>query len=75
MITQSVKEQREQSDSDLEEEDEWTAIQKFNAVLHFEEQKQAAAREAERKRLMKKELDQQAQVKIQKKLALKEEDR
>jgi hypothetical protein len=25
------------SDSDVEEEDEWTAIQKFNAVLHFEE--------------------------------------
>lgn len=75
VITQSVKEQKEQSDSDLEEEDEWTAIQKFNAVLHFEEQKQAAAREAERKRLMKKELDQQAQVKIQKKLALQEEDR
>ena len=47
----------EESDSDLEEEDEWTAIQKFNAVLHFEEQKQAAAREAERRRLMKQELD------------------
>lgn len=64
MITQSVKNQPDQSDSDLEEEDEWTAIQKFNAVLHFEEQKQSAAREAERKRLMKKELDQQADVKI-----------
>lgn len=49
----------EESDSELEEEDEWTAIQKFNALLHFEEQKQMAAREAERKRLMKIELDQQ----------------
>ena len=44
--------------SEINENDEWTAIQKFNAVLHFEEQKQSAAREAERKRLMKKELDQ-----------------
>lgn len=26
-------------DSDLEEEDEWAAIQKFNALLHYEEQK------------------------------------
>jgi len=54
----------EESDSDVEEEDEWTAIQKFNAVLHFEEQKQAAAREAERRRLMKQELDSQTQTKI-----------
>ena len=29
----------QESDSELEEEDEWTAIQKFNALLHFEEQK------------------------------------
>ena len=28
---------KEESDSDLEEEDEWTAIQKFNALLHYEE--------------------------------------
>ena len=48
---------KQESDSDLEEEDEWTAIQKFNALLHYEEQKQAAAREAERRRLMKLELD------------------
>ena len=59
-----MKEKPENSDSGLEEEDEWSAIQKFNAVLHFEEQKQAAAREAARRTLMKKELDQQAQVKI-----------
>lgn len=59
-----MKEKPENSDSDLEEEDEWSAIQKFNAVLHFEEQKQSAARVAARRTLMKKELDQQAQVKI-----------
>ena len=64
------KPQAEESDSDVEEEDEWTAIQKFNAVLHFEEQKQAAAREAERRRLMKQELDSQTQTKLQKKKAL-----
>ena len=40
VITASSK-PREESDSDVEEEDEWTAIQKFNALLHFEEQKQA----------------------------------
>ena len=36
VITQSEA-KGESSDSDLEEEDEWTAIQKFNALLHFEE--------------------------------------
>ena len=40
VITQSEA-PKEESDSDVEEEDEWTAIQKFNALLHFEEQKQA----------------------------------
>ena len=39
--------------SELQEEDEWTAIQKFNTLLHYEEQKQAIAREAERRRLIK----------------------
>ena len=43
MITPSIK--KEESDSEVEEEDEWTAIQKFNALLHYEEQKQAAMRE------------------------------
>jgi hypothetical protein len=28
----------------IEEADEWTAIQKFNALLHYQEQKQAAER-------------------------------
>ena len=31
--------------SELAEEDEWTAIQKFNTLLHYEEQKQAIMRE------------------------------
>ena len=73
-ITASQK-AAEESDSDLEEEDEWTAIQKFNALLHFEEQKQAQAREAERRRLMKIELDSQKAAKEAKKLAQIEEDR
>jgi len=42
---------------DVDEEDEWTAIQKFNALLHYEEQKQAALREAQRKRLLREELN------------------
>ena len=61
-------------DSDLEEEDEWAAIQKFNALLHYEEQKQAAARVAERKRLMMQELDSQVQVKEAKKIERSKED-
>ena len=28
----------------IDEQDEWTAIQKFNALLHYQEQKQAAER-------------------------------
>ncbi len=43
--------------SEIEEEDEWTAIQKFNTLLHYEEQKQAILRDRERKRLIKEELD------------------
>lgn len=39
--------------SEINENDEWTAIQKFNTLLHFEEQKQALAREMERKRLIR----------------------
>ena len=31
--------------SELAEEDEWTAIQKFNTLLHYEEQRQAMLRE------------------------------
>jgi hypothetical protein len=43
--------------SNLNEEDEWTAIMNFNTILHYEEQKQAFLREKERKRLIKEELD------------------
>ena len=43
--------------SEINENDEWTAIQKFNTLLHFEEQKQAMLRDAERKRLIREELD------------------
>ena len=45
--------------SELAEEDEWTAIQKFNTLLHYEEQKQAMLREQERRRLIRDELDKQ----------------
>jgi hypothetical protein len=43
--------------SEINENDEWVAIQKFNTLLHFEEQKQAILREEERKKLIKEELD------------------
>ena len=52
------------SDSSVDEDDEWAAIQKFNSLLHYEEQKAMLSREAERKRLMKIELDKQAQQKV-----------
>jgi len=43
--------------SQLDEDDEWTAIMKFNTLLHYEEQKQSMLRDKERKRLIKEELD------------------
>ena len=49
--------------SEIAEDDEWTAIQKFNTLLHYEEQKQALLREAERKRLIREELDRQLKEK------------
>ena len=60
--------------SEIDEEDEWTAILKFNTLLHYEEQKQAMLREKERKRLIKQELDKQLQEKKRRKSAEKEED-
>jgi len=61
--------------SEIEEEDEWTAIQKFNTLLHYEEQKQAILRERERKRLIKEELDKQLKEKNSRKRAEIEERR
>lgn len=45
--------------SELAEDDEWTAIEKFNTLLHYEEQKQMILKEQERRRLIKAELDRQ----------------
>lgn len=61
--------------SNLNEEDEWTAIMNFNTILHYEEQKQSAMREAERKRLIKDELDRQIRDKKARKRKEVEEDR
>lgn len=44
-VTSSQVDNRTEVYSELAEEDEWTAIQKFNTLLHYEEQKQAIARE------------------------------
>lgn len=52
--------------TEIDENDEWTAIQKFNTMLHYEEQKQAIMRDQERKRLIREELDRQIQAKNQK---------
>jgi len=52
--------------SELAEEDEWTAIQKFNTLLHYEEQKQSILREQERRKLIRQELDRQIIEKRQK---------
>jgi len=54
--------------SELAEDDEWVAIQKFNTLLHYEEQKQALVREQERRRLIRQELDRQLQEKEQRKI-------
>ena len=61
--------------SELDENDEWTAIQKFNTLLHYEEQKQALLRDKERKRLIKEELDKQLKEKNSRKRAEVEERR
>ena len=60
--------------SEINENDEWVAIQKFNTLLHYEEQKQALLREEERKRLIKQELDKQINAKKQRENTLKEEN-
>ena len=61
--------------SEINENDEWTAIQKFNTMLHFEEQKQAQAREEERKRLIREQLDLQVKQKELKHKDEKDESR
>jgi len=55
----SVQSRTKSSYSNMNEEDEWQAIQNFNVMLHYEEQKQAMLREQERKRLIREELDRQ----------------
>ena len=60
--------------SSVDEVDEWTAIQNFNAVIHYEEQKQTAQRQADRKRLLRQELDAQRKAKVAKANKLKQED-
>jgi len=61
-VTSSVGAQSEVF-SELAEEDEWTAIQKFNTLLHYEEQKQQMMREQERRKLIRGELDKQLKEK------------
>jgi hypothetical protein len=63
------------SSTSIEEEDEYHAIQKFDALLHYEEQKQAAARAEERKRLLVIELEKQKALKEEKIKKQQEEDR
>lgn len=60
--------------SNLNEEDEWTAIQNFNTILHYEEQKQMLMRERERKRLIREELDRQVREKRARKRKEREEE-
>ena len=64
-LTSSQADRRTEVYSELAEEDEWTAIQKFNTLLHYEEQKQAMMREQERRRLIRTELDKQMNEKKQ----------
>ena len=63
----SVQSKTKSSMSGLNEEDEWQAIQNFNIMLHYEEQKQAQLREQERKCLIKEELDRQVKEKNKRK--------
>jgi hypothetical protein len=61
--------------SEIDEDDEWAAIQKFNTLLHYEEQKQAILRDKERKRLIKQELDKQLNEKKGRKIVEVEENK
>ena len=63
----SVQSRTKSSYSNLNEDDEWEAIQNFNIMLHYEEQKQTMLREQERKRLIKEELDRQVREKNKRK--------
>lgn len=55
----SSQQQKTEVYSEIDEDDEWAAIQKFNTLLHYEEQKQAILRDKERKRLIREELEKQ----------------
>jgi len=61
--------------TEIDENDEWTAIQKFNTLLHYEEQKQAILRDQERKRLIREELDRQIAAKNNRMARENEENR
>ena len=75
VITQSELDRPAESSSEVDEQDEWTAIQKFQAMLHYQEQQQVKERQEERKRLLVQELDRQRQAKEAKKKQLEEEDK
>jgi hypothetical protein len=70
----SVQSRTKSSYSNLNEDDEWQAIQNFNIMLHHEEQKQTTLREQERKRLIKEELDRQVREKNKRKKREQQED-
>jgi len=71
----SVKSKTKSEMTNLNEDDEWQAIQNFNIMLHYEEQKQATLREQERKRLIKDELDRQVREKNKRKKREQLEDK
>lgn len=72
-VASSMRSRHTEAYSELAEEDEWTAIQKFNTLLHYEEQKQALVRDQERRRLIREELDKQIKEKRAKEEAEKVE--
>lgn len=74
-VTSSRRPPATEAYSEINENDEWAAIQKFNTLLHFEEQKQAMLRDAERKRLIREQLAKQIEDKNVKNANLVDEDR
>lgn len=73
--TSSQQDAKTEGLSELDEDDEWNAIMKFNTLLHYEEQKQAMLRDKERKRLIREELDNQLKEKKSKNQEDVKEDR
>ena len=66
----SVNSKTKSAMSNLNEEDEWQAIQNFNVMLHYEEQKQTALRERSERDSLKKNSTDKSEKRTKEKLTI-----